>query len=426
MTRRIRESASNAVTFLVGILFLVLPTAARADVVVDWTVIGGNAAGGVNGGARNMAIVSLAMFEAVNAITGDYEPYLGTVSAPEGASPEAAAVAAAYRVLRTYGDRAGHRRGSGRRAVRLAGGHPRWAGQRRRHPGRRRRGGGAVDPGGQRWIVAGDLLRAGVRGHRRVAGRRRAARSIPATGLRAGISYQVAHMTPLAIPSPSAFRPEPPPAMDSYRYYMAQREVLAVGDLTSTERPADLADVARVYNGIGNTYGVRLIAPQLSRARGDSLSENARNFALIAMAVNDAFIASFEAKYHYRLWRPETAIRAGADDGNQWTAGDTSFIPFITTPCFPSYPSNHASGSSAGLEMMRRLYGAAGHDLTLENPALPGVALHYTALHQVLADVSDARVYGGIHFRFDQEAGDRLGREVAKFVEKEFLRPRRP
>ena len=126
------------------------------------------------------------------------------------------------------------------------------------------------------------------------------------------------------------------------------------------------------------------------------------------------------------MWRPETAIRAGADDGNQWTAGDTSFIPFITTPCFPSYPSNHASGSSAGLEMMRRLYGAAGHDLTLENPALPGVALHYTALHEVLADVSDARVYGGIHFRFDQEAGDRLGGEVAKFVEKEFLRPRRP
>jgi hypothetical protein len=101
-------------------------------------------------------------------------------------------------------------------------------------------------------------------------------------------------------------------------------------------------------------------------------------------------------------------------------------MPLITTPCFPSYPSNHASGSSASLEMMRRLYGEAGHDLTLENPALPGVVLHYTALHQILADVSDARVYGGIHFRFDQEAGDRLGREVATFVEKNYLRPIHP
>ena len=70
--------------------------------------------------------------------------------------------------------------------------------------------------------------------------------------------------------------------------------------------------------------------------------------------------------------------------------------------------------------MMRRLYGEAGHDLTLENPALPGVVLHYTALHQILADVADARVYGGIHFRFDQDAGDRLGREVATFVEKKL------
>ena len=70
--------------------------------------------------------------------------------------------------------------------------------------------------------------------------------------------------------------------------------------------------------------------------------------------------------------------------------------------------------------MMRRLYGEAGHDLTLQNPALPGVVLHYTALHQILADVSDARVYGGIHFLFDQDAGDRLGREVATFVEKNY------
>jgi hypothetical protein len=425
MTRRIHESASNAVTFLVGILFLVLPTAARADVVVDWTVIGGNAAGGVNGGARNMAIVSLAMFEAVNAISGDYEPYLGTVSAPEGASAEAAAVAAAYRVLRTLVTAP---------ATVAALDAARSASLAAIPDGQAKHDGIQVGEDAATALLtlaANDgsspatffePASAGIGEWQPTA----SCLVNPATGLRAGISYQVTRMTPLAIPSPSAFRPEPPPATDSYRYYMAQREVLAVGDLTSTERPAHLADVARFYNGIGNTYGVRLIAPQLSRARGDSLSENARNFALIAMAVNDAFIASFEGKYHYRVWRPETAIRAGADDGNQWTAGDTSFMPFITTPCFPSYPSNHASGSSAGLEMMRRLYGAAGHDLTLENPALPGVALHYTALHEVLADVSDARVYGGIHFRFDQEAGDRLGHEVAKFVEKEFLRPRRP
>ena len=410
---------------LVCVLALSTPSLARADVVVDWTVLAGNTAGGVNGGARNMAVVSLAMFEAVNAITGDYEPYLGTVSAPVGASPEAAAVAAAYRVLRTYVTAP---------ATVAALDAARAASLAAIPDGQAKDDGIAVGEAAAADLIAlaaddGSSPAAFFQPPAPATSVWQATPSCPvnpATGLRVGISYQVAHMTPLAIPSPSSFRPEPPPPTDSYRYYMAQREVMTVGEVGSAERPADRTDVARFYNGIGNTYGVRMVAPQLALARGDTIAQNARNFALIAMAVNDAFIGSFEAKYHYALWRPETAIRAGADDGNRWTNGDTSFVPLITTPCFPSYPSNHASGSSASLEMMRRLYGEAGHDLTLENPALPGVVLHYTALHQILADVSDARVYGGIHFRFDQEAGDRLGREVATFIEKRYLRPIHP
>lgn len=420
-----RGIARIGVGFLVGVLSLSATTLARGDVVVDWTVIAGNTAGGVNGGARNMAVVSLAMFEAVNAITGDYEPYLGTVSAPDGASPDAAAVAAAYRVLRTYVTAPATVASlDAARAASLAA----------IPDGQAKTDGIAVGEAAAAamlTLAANDGLSpaAFYEPPAPATSAWQATPSCPVnttTGLRVGTSYQVARMTPLAIPSPRAFRPEPPPAADSYRYYMAQREVMAVGGVASTERPADCTDVARFYNGIGNTYGVRLVAPQLALARGDGLAQNARNFALIAMAVNDAFIASFEAKYHYALWRPETAIRAGADDDNRWTTGDTSFMPLITTPCFPSYPSNHASGSSASLEMMRRLYGEAGHDLTLENPALPGVVLRYTALRQILADVSDARVYGGIHFRFDQDAGDRLGREVATFVEKAYLRPLHP
>lgn len=425
MTRGKRAVTGISSKFLVGFLALSTPAVARADVVMDWTVLAGNTAGGVNGGARNMAVVSLAMFEAVNAITGDYEPYLGTVSAPVGASPEAAAVAAAYRVLRTYVTApATVATLDAARAASLA----------LIPDGQAKDDGIAVGEDAAADLIAltandGSSPAAFFEPLAPATSLWQATPSCPvnpATGLRVGISYQVAHMTPLAIPSPWAFRPEPPPPADSYRYHMAQLEVMTVGGLGSAERPVDRTDVARFYNGIGNTYGVRMIAPQLALARGDTLAQNARNFALIAMAVNDAFIGSFEAKYHYGLWRPETAIRAGADDGNRWTAGDTSFMPLITTPCFPSYPSNHASGSSASLEMMRRLYGEAGHDLTLENPALPGVVLHYTALHQILADVSDARVYGGIHFRFDQEAGDRLGREVATFVEKNYLRPIHP
>jgi hypothetical protein len=134
-------------------------------------------------------------------------------------------------------------------------------------------------------------------------------------------------------------------------------------------------------------------------------------------------VSSFAAKYHYLLWRPETAIHAADSDGNRKTDGDPSFVPYITTPCFPSYPSNHASGSSSAAEILRRAYGASGHDITLTVPVVAGVTLHYRGLKQITDDVDDARVYGGIHFRFDQEAGSEMGREIARYVYGHNLRP---
>jgi hypothetical protein len=117
-------------------------------------------------------------------------------------------------------------------------------------------------------------------------------------------------------------------------------------------------------------------------------------------------------------------------DGNAKTPGDPGYTPFIMTPCFPSYPSNHASGTNGGLEMMRRLFGAAGHDFTITNTvgplgSLPGgtISKRYTQLKQLADDVDDARVYGGIHFRFDQEAGNDLGRAIASEIYKNYLRP---
>jgi hypothetical protein len=164
-----------------------------------------------------------------------------------------------------------------------------------------------------------------------------------------------------------------------------------------------------------------------------SLSENARALALIMMGINDSLIASFYNKYHYNLWRPETGIRNGVLDGNRNTDGDTGFTTFIPTPCFPSYPSNHASGTNGGLEVMRRLFGAAGHDITITNsvPALGSlpatvITKHYTQLKQIADDVDDARVYGGIHWRFDQVGGNSLGRAIGTEVAKNKLRPVHP
>jgi hypothetical protein len=157
----------------------------------------------------------------------------------------------------------------------------------------------------------------------------------------------------------------------------------------------------------------------VSVAQGRSLVHNARALALLNMAISDSLVVSFATKYTYNYWRLETAIRAGDTDGNGKTGPDTSFAPFIVTPCFPSYPSNHASGSYGGAEMLKRIYGAGGHSITLTNI---GLTMHYTKFKQITDDVDDARVYGGIHFRFDQEAGTRLGRDAAGHIYRHNLR----
>ena len=141
------------------------------------------------------------------------------------------------------------------------------------------------------------------------------------------------------------------------------------------------------------------------------------------MASNDSLVASFWTKYHYNLWRPETAIAGAAWTAIAKTDADPTFAPYILTPCFPSYPSNHGSGSNSAAEILRRVFGAGGHDITMASPAVPGLTFHYTSFSQITDDISDARVFGGIHFRFDQDAGADLGRDVATYVYKHNLRP---
>jgi hypothetical protein len=184
--------------------------------------------------------------------------------------------------------------------------------------------------------------------------------------------------------------------------------------------------VARFYAVTSPSYLLNSAARQVSEAKGRSLSDNARSLALLNMAANDALVASFNNKYTYNLWRPETAIRGAATDGNSKTDPNPAYKPYILTPCFPSYPSNHASGTGAGTEMLRRLYGADGHSIDMSNPAVPGLSFHYSGFREISNDVDDARVYGGIHFRFDQDAGNLLGRSVATYVIKNNLEPVHP
>ncbi len=140
------------------------------------------------------------------------------------------------------------------------------------------------------------------------------------------------------------------------------------------------------------------------------------------MAISDASIAAYDSKYFYGAWRPITAIRAAATDGNAKTDPDAGWLPLIPTPAFPSYPSAHATLSGAARTVLERLLGKQDIAITLSTPSLAGVVLNYTEWKQICDDIDDARIYGGIHVRFEQEAGGRQGRDVGHYILDNYLR----
>jgi hypothetical protein len=402
-------------------------TAWADDIVLRWNQIAAQTATATNpfNQARIGAIVQLAVFEAVNAVTAEYEPYLNPPTvAPPGTSVEAAAIIATHKVLTTYfPDPSVVAVLNAARDIDL----------------------GAIPngPAKTNGIAVGTAAANAMIALRAADGASPLTTIIPTsslpgayqltTGCAAGLFYNWQNVTPFGIAKASDFLLDQPPSLPSNRYAKDYLEVKTVGAATSVARPLDREEVVRLYAASSPSFVLSMATRQIAAREGTSPAENARALALIQMGISDALVASFMNKYHYNVWRPETGIRNGATDGNDKTEGDSGFTTFIPTPCFPSYPSNHASGTNGGLEVMRRLYGAAGHDITITNnvPALGSlpatvITKHYTQLNEIANDVDDARVYGGIHWRFDQDAGNVLGRAIATEVVKTHLRPVHP
>ncbi len=396
-------------------LLLVAPPLARADVVQEWNAIMLQNNSSLNAflQVRLAAITHVAVFEAVNAITGQYEPYLGTITAPGGASPEAAAATAAHDVLVYYlsaPDTVLALDAALKASL-------------------------AAIPDGQSktdGVAVGQAAAQAMIGLRIGDGSEPPLFFFPTSSnpgewqltqsCTAGVFFHWQDVKPFAILSSGQFRSDPPPALTSKKYTEDYNEVKALGAVDSTLRPPDRTDVARFYARALALNVWDRVAQQLGAESGSSLSENARAFALINMALLDAGISVMETKYFYRFWRPETAIHAGDTDGNPDTTGDSNFAPLIFTPCFPSYGSAHASASYAARRVAEEIWGAGRHSIELTVPSLD-LTFHYTTLREITDDIDDARVYGGIHFRFDQQAGARQGWRVGGYVYDTRLRP---
>jgi hypothetical protein len=396
-----------------------------AELVVPWTdpVIQWNNVMLATVGARNpieqqriAAIAQLAVFEAVNTIVGGYEPYLETqpIVAEHGASPEAAAIAAAHAALSRYLPDQSATLDSARASslARIPDGPSKEAG-----------------------IVIGAAAAGAMTDARKddeaqvpefhvppstEPGEWQLTSTCPPEG---GPFLHLAKVAPFGIARSDQFRAAPPPRLTSRRYARAFNELKAVGAVDSSNRPADRADVARFYAAVLGLPTWNVAAQQVAVAQKRSLNENARAFALLNMALFDSLIAVFETKYQETFWRPETAIPAGGVDDNPRTDPDASFEPFVKTPCHPSYPSAHGSLGGAARKVLERVYGKGPHSIEFATPAVPDVRLSYRSFEEITHDIDDARIYGGIHFRFDQQAGARQGRQVGAYIVRHHLRP---
>jgi hypothetical protein len=364
-----------------------------------------------------MAIVQLAVYDAVVAITGGYEPYATCIRASPGASIEAAVAQSAHDVL-----------------VDLL-------------PAQQ----AALDAQLEASLAAipdslaktegvwvGQQAAAGILADRSGDGR---FANVPYTFLTPGPGvYQptppafsttplvpwVAKVRPFTMRSPSQFRPGPPPSLRSREWAKAFNLTRAYGDIDSTVRDAAQSEIAIFWTEHTVGQWNRNIRQQAGRETLDDL-QTARLLALTNTAMADAWIGCWDAKYHYSFWRPVTAIQQGDTDGRRDTIGDPGWLPFRTTPNHPEYPGAHACVSTAASHALKRFFGRDHTTFPMDGIVGGVTYVHtFTRYTDAGAEARDARIYGGMHYDFSNDAGAQIGRNVVRsmFAKGYFRRTR--
>jgi membrane-associated phospholipid phosphatase len=246
-------------------------------------------------------------------------------------------------------------------------------------------------------------------------------------GFLAALSPQWPSVTPWAMTSGSQFRPSAPPALTSSDYATAFNEVESLGRIDSTARTADQTQIALFWkDAIGTAYAFghwNKIAEGVSVAQGLNLLDDARLFAVLNISTADALIACWDAKYAYNFWRPVTAIPFAGDSAiNPATVSDPTWTPLIVTPNFPSYMSAHSTVSGASATVLTALFGL-DYAFSVGSDGLPGVTRSFSSFAAAAAEAGQSRIYGGIHFQFDNQAGLATGGALGQFVVQNFLVP---
>jgi hypothetical protein len=394
----------NAARVRCGLLALAISSAAAADAVSDWNQKAGVCALAAQQTAppatRTLAIVHVAMFDAINSIEGRYAPYRFKVSAAPGSSAEAAGIGAAHAALvKLFPDQKASLDAAFAQAL-------------SRLPENGKDAGIAVGEEVAQRLLA---LRAGDG-----ADAPNDYRPLTVPGVYVATTLPIVprwgSVAPWVMQRGSQFRPPPPPQLSSPQWARDYDETRRLGGAKSTARTPDQTAMARFWIVAGPEIADP-VARQLAGAPGRSLIQNARLFALLEMAVADAYIAVFDAKYAFNSWRPITAIRNGDKDGNDATAREADWEPVIDTPPHPEYPCAHCIASAAARAVLEAEFGAGAHPLSLT------AERHWPTIQAFADEVSAARIFGGIHFRNSTEVAKRMGAQIGELVVQTSLKP---
>jgi hypothetical protein len=220
-----------------------------------------------------------------------------------------------------------------------------------------------------------------------------------------------ASVEPFALKRASEFRPPAPSPLSSPAYLQTVQQVESLGQNTSTTRTSDQTTIATFWGGNIWDYWNE-IAQSASIAHHDTLGQDARLFAELNVSFADSVIAFYDAKYTYHLWRPQTAIRSGFPG----FAANSTWTPLSKTPADPSYPGAHATISEAGATVLSSFFGEDAEALTVTSEVMPGTTRHFSGFAAAANEASASRIFAGVHTQLDENAGQQLGRSVARFV----------
>jgi hypothetical protein len=228
---------------------------------------------------------------------------------------------------------------------------------------------------------------------------------------------------PFALTSPAQFRVAPPPALGSAAYAAAYNEVKATGGAVSAERKPDETAYAAFWYEFSD-IGWNRVARIAARARNLDLWDSARLFALVNVAMADGYIAGWEWKLAHDFWRPVTAIRLAADDGNRGTAPDAGWTSFLPTPPIQDHPSTHSVLGAAAAFVLADVLGSDAVGFTMWSPSAlaDAPARSFKSFTAAAQENAESRIKAGLHFRFATEAGLELGRKIGAQVTQK-LRP---